>query len=317
MKKKQISIAGIYSKYGIFILFVVMFIIMSIINSNFLTVYNISNIAKQIVVITILACGEQLMLIAGLIDLSVGSVLALAGCVAASVAVAGNTPLALIVGLLVGLLCGAVNGAILVMFEIPPFITTLATMMIARGAAYVYTDGQPISQLGDAFDWIGQGYVGPIPSSVIIMVVALVITWIILNETRTGRYIYAIGGNEDAAKASGVNIGKIKFFTCAFSGLMAGLAGLILMARMDSAQPIAGESYEMDAITAVVVGGTSMAGGVGNIPGTIVGSCIIGIIKNFMNLQNINSYWQKIVQGIIVCAAVIIDVKVRKSQSKA
>ena len=149
------------------------------------------------------------------------------------------------------------------------------------------------------------------------MVVALIITWTILNQTKTGRYIYAVGGNQDAANASGISTRMIKFFACAFSGLMAGLAGVLLTARMNSGQPIAGETYEMDAITAVIVGGTSMSGGIGNIPGTLIGSCIIGIIKNFMNLQNISSYWQKIVQGIIVCIAVIIDVRVRKSKAKA
>lgn len=315
---KKFNLADFYSKYGIFLLFVLMFLLMSVTNKNFLSGVNITNISKQIVVITILACGEQLMIIAGLIDLSVGSILALSGCVAASVVVnTGNAPLAIIVGLIIGLLCGAINGGILVIFEIPPFITTLATMMMARGAVFVFTGGVPISQLGKRFTWVGQGYIGPLPVPVLIMVIALVITWVILNQTRTGRYIYAVGGNEDASNASGVNICSIKFFTCAFSGIMAGLSGIILMARMNSGQPIAGETYEMDAITAVIVGGTSMSGGIGNIPGTIIGSCIIGIIKNFMNLQNISSYWQKIVQGIIVCIAVIIDVRVRKSKSKA
>ena len=317
-KSKQFNLADFYSRYGIFLLFVVMFLLMSITNKNFLTGVNITNISKQIVVITILACGEQLMIIAGLIDLSVGSVLALSGCVAAAVVTTtGSAPLAVAAGLSVGLFSGAVNGGILVLFEIPPFISTLATMMIARGAVFVFTGGVPISQLGDTFCWIGQGYAGPIPVPVIIMVLALILTWTILNQTRTGRYIYAVGGNEDAANASGINIRFIKFFSCAFSGFMAGLSGVLLMARMNSGQPIAGETYEMDAITAVIVGGTSMSGGIGNIPGTIIGSCIIGIIKNFMNLQNINSYWQKIVQGIIVCAAVIIDVRVRKSKAKA
>ena len=315
---KKFNLANFYSKYGIFLLFALMFLLMSVTNKFFLSGVNITNFSKQIVVVTILACGEQLMIIAGLIDLSVGSILALAGCVAASTVVnTGNAPLAIIVGLLIGLLCGAINGGILVIFEIPPFITTLATMMMARGAVYVFTDGVPISQLGKQFNWVGQGYLGPVPIPVLIMVLALVLTWVILNQTRTGRYIYAVGGNEDASNASGVNIRSIKFFACAFSGIMAGLAGVILTARMNSGQPIAGETYEMDAITAVIVGGTSMSGGIGNIPGTIVGSCIIGIIKNFMILQNISSYWQKIVQGLIVCIAVIIDVRVRKSKSKA
>lgn len=313
--KSKFSVAEFYSRYGIFLLFVIMFILMAIINVNFLSVTNITNVLRQVVVITILACGEQLMIIAGLIDLSVGSVLALSGCLAASVVTTtGNAPLAVVVGLLVGLLCGAVNGFVLTTFDIPPFITTLATMMIARGAVQAYTNNVPISQLGDSFTWIGQGYIGPIPVPVIIMIIALLITWMVLNQTRTGRYIYAIGGNQEAAKASGISIKKVKFFACSFAGVMAGLSGIVLTSRMNSGQPIAGETYEMDAIAAVIVGGTSMAGGLGNIPGTIIGSLIIGIIRNFMNLQNISSYYQKIVQGIIICVAVIIDVKVRNAK---
>ncbi len=317
-KKKSVNFASFYSKWGIFLLFLLMFLAMALLNHNFLTGVNLTNISKQIVVITILACGEQYMILAGLIDLSVGSVLALSGCVAAYISVhTGNAPLAICLGMVIGLICGMVNGFILILFDIPPFIATLATQMIARGAVYLFTGGVPISSLGDQFNAIGQGYIGPIPISVIVMVLALLVSWLILNQTKTGRYVYAVGGNENAANASGINIKWIKLFACAFSGIMAGLAGVILMARMNSGQPIAGESYEMDAITAVIVGGTSMSGGTGNIPGTLIGSCIIGIIKNFMNLQNINSYWQKIVQGIIVCLAVIIDVRVRKSKAKA
>ena len=216
-KSKQFNLANFYSKYGIFLLFVLMFLLMSVTNKNFLSVVNITNVSRQIVVITILACGEQLMIIAGLIDLSVGSVLALAGCVSASVVVnTGNAPLAILVGLVVGLLCGAVNGGILVLFDIPPFITTLATMMMARGAVFVFTDGVPISQLGEKYTWIGQGISVRFRFSVLVMVVALIITWTILNQTKTGRYIYAVGGNQDAANASGISTRMIKFLPAHF-----------------------------------------------------------------------------------------------------
>jgi inositol transport system permease protein len=316
-KKGSFSVAEFYSKFGIVLIFVLLFVIMSVVNRNFISGVNLRNVVRQVVVITILACGEQLMLISGMVDLSPGRVLAFAGTLSAYCMMkTGNLFLALVVGLACGLLFGAINGALITAFDIPPFIATLASMQMADGAIMAFTGGQNYSNLPASFNFLGQGYIGFIPFPVVIMILVLIITYIILAWTPMGRSLYAIGGNQAAALASGIRVKRSKFFACAFGGVCTGLAGILLMARMSSGQPAAGEGMEMDAITAVIVGGTSMSGGVGNILNTIVGSLIIGIIKNFMNLQNINSSFQDIVLGILICVAVIIDVQVRKANTK-
>ena len=316
-KKGNISVVEFYSKFGIVLIFVILFVLMSIINHNFISGVNLRNVVRQVVVITILACGEQLMLISGMVDLSPGRVLAFAGTLSAYCMMrTGNLFLALVVGLACGLLFGVINGALITAFDIPPFIATLASMQMADGAIMAFTGGQNYSNLPASFNFLWQGYIGFIPFPVVIMIIVLFITYIILAWTPVGRALYAIGGNQAAALASGIRVKRAKFFACAFGGVCTGLAGILLMARMSSGQPAAGEGMEMDAITAVIVGGTSMSGGVGNILNTIVGSLIIGIIKNFMNLQNINSSFQDIVLGILICVAVIIDVQVRKANTK-
>ena len=316
-KKGNISVVEFYSKFGIVLIFVILFVLMSIINHNFISGVNLRNVVRQVVVITILACGEQLMLISGMVDLSPGRVLAFAGTLSAYCMMrTGNLFLALVVGLACGLLFGVINGALITAFDIPPFIATLASMQMADGAIMAFTGGQNYSNLPASFNFLGQGYIGFIPFPVVIMIIVLFITYIILAWTPVGRALYAIGGNQAAALASGIRVKRAKFFACAFGGVCTGLAGILLMARMSSGQPAAGEGMEMDAITAVIVGGTSMSGGVGNILNTIVGSLIIGIIKNFMNLQNINSSFQDIVLGILICVAVIIDVQLRKANTK-
>lgn len=316
-KKGSFSVAECYSKFGIVLIFVLLFVIMSAVNRNFISGVNLRNVVRQVVVITILACGEQLMLISGMVDLSPGRVLAFAGTLSAYCMMkTGNLFLALVVGLACGLLFGAINGALITAFDIPPFIATLASMQMADGAIMAFTGGQNYSNLPASFNFLGQGYIGFIPFPVVIMILVLAITYLILAWTPMGRSLYAIGGNQAAALASGIRVKRSKFFACAFGGVCTGLAGILLMARMSSGQPAAGEGMEMDAITAVIVGGTSMSGGVGNILNTIVGSLIIGIIKNFMNLQNINSSFQDIVLGILICVAVIIDVQVRKANAK-
>lgn len=315
--KKKFGFGEFYNKFGIFLIFLLMFIIFAIWNGNFLSGMNVRNILRQIVVITIMACGEQLMIICGMIDLSASRVLACAGTLSAyTVLVTGNLFLAILVGIFVGLVFGAFNGFVITTFDIPPFIGTLASMMVAEGFIMAFTGGQNYSNLGSAFQFIGQGYVGPIPFPIFIMAFILVITYYILSWTPIGRAMYAVGGNEAAARASGINVRWTKFFAAAYAGIMSGIAGIVLMSRMNSGQPAAAESYEMDAITAVIIGGTSMNGGTGTIVNTIVGSLIIGIIKNFMNLQNIDSSYQKIVLGLLVLVAVIIDIQVRKSRSK-
>ncbi len=316
-KKKEFNLGEFYSKFGIFIIFLVMFILFSIINKNFLSGMNVRNIMRQIVVITIMACGEQLMIICGMIDLSASRVLACTGTLSAYTMLRTHNLLAaLLVAVVIGFLFGAFNGFFIVRFDIPPFIATLASMMVAEGFIMTFTGGQNYSNLGDAYTFIGQGYVGIVPFPVIIMIIILLITYYLLSWTPIGRGMYAVGGNTAAAKASGINVGLVKFTAAAFSGVMSSIAGIVLMSRMNSGQPAAAISYEMDAITAVIIGGTSMSGGTGTIINTIVGSLIIGIIKNFMNLQNINASLQKLVLGLLVLVAVVIDNQVRRSRTK-
>ena len=276
---------------------------------TFLTVKNIFNVLRQISTNLFLACGMTMVIILGGIDLSVGSIIALSGCLAAGAVVRYNLPLgvALLIGVLVGLTIGLFNGVVISRTTIPPFIVTLATMNIAKGLAYVYTGGSPVRVVTKEWQFLGAGYIGSVPTPVIILIVVLIVTAIIMNKTRMGRYIYAVGGNAQAAGFSGIKVSRVKFFVYAYSGLMAGLAGIVLASRMYSGQPTAGEGAEMDAIAAVVVGGTSMAGGYGKIGGTIIGGLIIGILNNGLNLLNVNSFWQYVIKGAVILLAVFID----------
>jgi hypothetical protein len=257
----------------------------------------------------LLACGMTMVIILGGIDLSVGSVIALSGVFAAGcVSRYGmNIYLAMIIGVLIGIIIGAFNGFVISRTTIPPFIVTLATMNIARGLSGVYTGGSPVRVVSKEWQWIGAGYIGIFPVPVIIMIIIFIISVLIMNRTKIGRYIYAVGGNTLAAKFSGISVSKVKFMVYTYSGLMAGLAGVILASRMYSGQPTAGDGAEMDAIAAVVVGGTSMSGGYGKLGGTLVGALIIGILSNGLNLMNVNSFWQTVVKGIVILLAVFID----------
>ena len=210
-------------------------------------------------------------------------------------------------GVLIGVVFGAFNGAVVAKTTIPPFIVTLATMNIARGLAGVYTGGSPVRVVSKEWQFLGAGYIANIPVPVIIMAVVFIISILIVNRTKMGRYIYAVGGNVQAAKFSGIKVEKVKFFVYTYTGLLAGLAGIILASRMYSGQPTAGEGAEMDAIAAVVVGGTSMAGGSGKLGGTLIGALIIGILNNGLNLMNVNSFWQTVVKGVVILLAVFLD----------
>lgn len=315
-KTKKINVADIYGKFGIFIILIGTIIISAIISPAFLSVNNLTNVIRQNVTIGIVACGAQLVLLCGDVDLSAGSVAAFAGCLAAMVQVAvGNPVIALLTGIIIGGLIGFFNGAVITGCNIPSFIMTLATQQAARGAILTITKAKPISKL-EGFTWFGQGYIGPVPVPILIWIIVLVITGFILNKMRFGRYIYAVGGNKVAAQASGIKVKRIitKCFT--FAGLMSGLGGVVLMARVNSGQPNGGEQLEFDAITAVIIGGTSMSGGVGNIYGTIAGALFVGFLINIMTLLNVSAYFQQIVKGAIIALAVIIDVKVRNKSSK-
>lgn len=304
--------AFIKENLGIMVALAVMCIFLAVFpatSSSFLTPKNMFNILRQISTNMLLACGMTMVIILGGIDLSVGSIIALSGVLSAGCVARYGLPIpvALLVGILVGLLIGCINGGIIALTTIPPFIVTLATMNVARGLAKVYTGGSPVRVVTKEWQFLGAGYIGPVPVPVIIMIVVVIISALIMNRTKMGRHIYAVGGNAQAAVFSGIKVAKVKFFVHAFSGVMAGLAGIILASRMYSGQPTAGEGAEMDAIAAVVVGGTSMSGGSGKIGGTVIGALIIGILNNGLNLLNVNSFWQDVVKGIVILLAVLID----------
>ena len=318
--KKTTATAGvgnavkIYFKenLGIIVAFLVLCVFLSVFpktSGSFFTRQNIFNVLRQISTNLFLACGMTMVIILGGIDLSVGSIIALSGCISAGCVARYNLPLpiALLMGLLVGLLVGMFNGAVISKTTIPAFIVTLATMNIAKGLAYVYTGGSPVRVVTKEWQFLGAGYVGIFPTPVVILVIVLIITAIIMNKTKMGRHMYAVGGNQQAAEFSGIKVEKVKFCVHAFSGLMAGLAGIVLASRMYSGQPTAGDGAEMDAIAAVVVGGTSMAGGSGKIGGTIIGGLIIGVLNNGLNLLNVNSFWQYVVKGVVILLAVFLD----------
>lgn len=306
--------ASIYRKYGTILIFIGIVVLASLASPTFLTEANLTNVLRQVVVVSLLACGITFVIILGQIDVSLGSVLALCGTVAASVMVlTGSVVLAVVAGMMLGAFTGLVNGVVITYFRIPSFIMTLAMTTVARGAVLLYTGGSPVTRLGD-FRVIGQGSLGPVPISVLILVVVIAISWVLLNQTKFGRYVYAVGGNERAALASGIRPDSIIIKAFVYNGILCGLAGIVLMSRINSGQPAGGVGYEFDAITAVVVGGTSLMGGTGTITGTIIGSLIIGVINNILNLLNVSSYWQQIIKGLIIAVAVILDVATKSKR---
>lgn len=303
---------------GILIGLLLMCVFMTIQSSVFLTWDNISNVFRQVTTNANLAFGMTFAIILCGIDLSVGSILGLSGTLTAGlIAVKGvPVPAAILIGLLVGTALGFINGFIIAKTNMPPFIVTLAMMQIARGAAYVYTDGMPIRVMVEEYNQIGIGYLGPIPLPVIYTAILFAFTAVLLGKTKYGRYVYAVGGNENAARFSGINIEKVKIIAHTLIGFLAAVSGIVLCARMYSGQPTAGNGAEMDAIAAVVLGGTSFSGGIGKIGGTIIGVFIIGILNNGLNLLNVNSFWQLIAKGLVILLAVYIDILKKKMKKK-
>ncbi len=291
------------------LLMCVFLVIFPITRTTFLTPKNVFNILRQNASNLFLATGMTMVIILGGIELSVGSVIALSGCVAAGCVV--NLGLPEIVGFAaaigVGALVGMSNGFVICKTNIPPFIVTLASMNIAKGIALVYTQGAPIRCMTDVFKFPGAGYIGPVPTPVVLMVVIFTIAVLIVNRTQLGRHIYAVGGNAQAAQFSGINVQKVKFIVYTYTGIMSGIAGIIVASRLYSGQPTAGDGAEMDAIAAVVVGGTSMSGGSGRLGGTLIGVLIIGVLNNGLNLMGVDSNWQYIVKGVVILLAVYVD----------
>ncbi|MBC2850099.1 ribose ABC transporter permease [Cetobacterium sp. 8H] len=290
-------------------------IIVSILNPRFLSLNNVLNVLRQTSINSVIAIGMTLVILTGGIDLSVGSILSLTGAFGASMISGGVNPiLAVIASVIVGCLFGLFNGFLISYAKLQPFIVTLVTMTLLRGATLVFTDGKPIPVRngGDFFDNIGGGYFFDIPIPIYIMIILFIGAFYILNNLKFGRYIYAIGGNEEATKLSGVNTSKYKTLVYGACGALSALAGIIVTSRLGSAQPTAGSGYELDAIAAVVLGGTSLAGGIGTITGTALGAVIIGVLGNALNLLNVSSYYQMMIKAIVILIAVLIDKKSSK-----
>lgn len=303
---------GLVQKLGPLLGLLLIIIIISFMSPSFLTATNIFNVLRQVSISALIAFGMTFVILTGGIDLSVGSTLALTGAISAGLLASGMDPfLAMLIGLLLGAVLGAVNGVIIAKGKVAPFIATLATMTIYRGLTLVYTDGKPVSGLGDSvlFQMFGKGYFLGIPVPVITMLIAFLVLYFILRKTTFGRRVYAIGGNEEASRLSGINVDRITIAVYSLTGMLAALSALILTSRLNSAQPTAGQSYELDAIAAVVLGGTSLTGGRGWIFGTLVGALIIGVLNNGLNLIGVSSFFQQVVKGVVILIAVLIDRK--------
>jgi ribose transport system permease protein len=301
--KEMLKTPEILTTLGFFVLF----IFFSIASDQFFTQSNISNIVEQVSINGILAVGMTFVILTGGIDLSVGSVMAFTGTFMAGMMLNfGLSPvLAVLIGLFLGALLGYINGIFVSYAKIPAIIVTLAMMEVARGAALLYTGGYPLSGLPDSYSFIGQGkLLGVIPMPAVIMILVFIIAYIILNHLPFGRYIYAIGGNEEAVRLSGVKVKTIKVMIYLISGITAAISGLILTSKLSSGQPMAGEGYELDAIAAVVLGGTSIAGGRGHIFGTLLGALLLGVLSNGLNLMGVSPYVQRVLKGAIIVGAI-------------
>ena len=281
---------------------------LTVMSADFLVVSNLTNVVKQISVNAILAAGATLVILTAGIDLSVGSLLALAGAVAARVLMGpGGIPAGIAAGLLVGMAAGAFNGLIISYGRVTPFIVTLGSMTILRSLTLVFTGGSPISNYPDSFLYIGEGEVLGAPVPVIIAAAVLLGCHVLLSRTRFGRYIYAMGGNEEAARLSGIKVRMYKTGVYMLAGLLAAVGAIVFIARLDSAQPQAGLGFELDAIAAVVIGGTSLMGGQGGIPGTLIGALIMGVLRNGLNLMEVSAFWQQAFIGGVIIVAVLAD----------
>ncbi len=303
-----------FNRYGSLLVLAVMVTVMAFLSPNFLTIANLFNISRQIAVMSIVAAGMTFVIISGGIDLSVGSNVALSGIVLSwLIQTAGfSIGSAVLSGLIVALLIGLLNGSLIAKLKIPFFIVTLATMVIARGLCFIITGGFPISQLGERFQQIGRGYFGPMPIPVIIMLLVYAVAFTILQRMRFGRYVYALGGNETAARLAGIRLDRVKIAIYGICGACSGVASLILTSRMNSGDPNMGTGLELDAIAAIVIGGANISGGQGWIWGTFIGAYIIGILNNGLNMLNIAAYYQMALKGLVILLAVWLQQSMQK-----
>lgn len=306
------DVKAIIKKSGSLIGLVVLFVVIACLNSSFIDPGNLKNLLRQVSINALISFGMTFVILTGGIDLSVGSILALSSALMGSFIVGGLDPIfGIVLACLIGAALGAVNGLVITYGKVAPFIATLATMTIFRGMTLVYTNGNPISGLteNEAFLNFGQGYFLELPVPAVMMLIMFGILYFILHKTPLGRKTYAVGGNEKVSYIAGIKINRIKIFAYTITGMLCGMAGAILTSRLNSAQPTAGTGYELDAIAAVVLGGTSLSGGKGRIVGTLVGALIIGTLNNGLNILNVSSFYQQVVKGIVILLAVLMDRK--------
>lgn len=301
-----------FRRYGLVLTLAVVCGALALVKPTFFSAGNLINIVRQISINGILAVGVTYVLLTGGVDLSLGSLVALTGVAAASLAHPGDWPalVPILAGVLAGLLCGLVNGTVITAGRVAPFIATLGMMTAARGLALVASGGRPVSNLSPAFTSLG-GEVAGIPVPALILLVVTLGSWAFLGNTRLGRHLYAVGGNEMAARAAGINVTGVKLFAYALCGALAGLAGVVLAARITTGQPNAGIAYELDAIAAVVIGGTSLSGGVGGVGGTFLGALLLGVLNSGLDQLNVSAYYQQIIKGVIIVGAVWLDRRTR------
>ena len=303
---KNLQFKDMIRRYGILFGLIGLITGFSILSERFFTISNMLIVMRQTSIVAFLAVGMSFVIIGAGIDLSVGSVLAFSGAVGAGVMQNGGIFFGILAGLALGTALGAFNGIVITKLKIPAFIATLAMMAIARGGTLVYTDGRPITGLPSSFAFLGRGYIGNVPFPIILRLIIFILAYIVLKLTRFGRYVYATGGNINAARASGIKVDNVIISTFAISGFLSGLTGMVLASRLNSAQPTAGMGYELDAIAAVVLGGTNLFGGEGELWGTLVGAFIMGILNNGLNMLNVSSFYQQVVKGIVILIAVTV-----------
>ena len=315
--KARAAWANVSRSYSIYIVLAALIVLSSIINPNFFSGGNISNVTRQISVTTILAFGETILIICGCLDLSSGSVLALSGLLSvASYKATLSMPLAFAVAIGVAVLCNFVSAMMVAKFSAPAFIATLAMQEMARGGALLFSKGQNIYQIGD-YTNVGQGSVGFMPIPLVFLIGLFVATWYILKHTRFGRALYAIGGNQEAAKASGIRVNSVKINAFIVNGVLVGIAGVLFMSRVNAGLPNGAINYEFQGLTSSIIGGTSFSGGIGTAGGTVVGAFIVGFLNNIMNLANVNSYTQQIARGAIIALAVIYDIWTKNRRTRS
>jgi inositol transport system permease protein len=305
----------IYSRYGIFFVLLFLMVVCAIISPNFLTADNLLNVLRQTSVVALIAFAETVLIISGNIDLSAGSTMCLAGIVGITgYQLTNSIILAICFSIATAIICNVISGSLVAYLGLPSFISTLAMQQMARGAVLIYTGGVIITQTGKKFPLLGQGHIGPIPIPIIVMFVVAIFLWIVLDKTRFGRNLFAIGGNKEAARASGINVKNYTLKSFIFSAIFIGIGGYMFASRVNSGIPTAGAGYEGNGISAAIIGGVGFSGGTGSAWGVIVGAMIMGIISNILNLLRVDSYVQQVVNGAIIVLAVVLDLQTKKKR---